>query len=197
MEKENTAVKMAKEFLEDKLTQAVIGANKAHTIFGERGQEAYAKFMNGGDVIKARQDTYHRTKSQYAKMGVVGEPSYPTDADFSARTINQYKEFEALLPLGELEKIVGSIDKLGFKIPEKLRRFTLSELMKKAYDPIEQKLDEKKLTEDEKNAWQSFNLLSEAYKEMCAYKLVGQTYLAELNSAGKAIEEKYSPKKKD
>ncbi|MDP2628831.1 MAG: hypothetical protein Q8P15_02955 [Nanoarchaeota archaeon] len=186
---------MAQAILEDKLRQNILGANKAHSLFGDFGVQAYQSFMAGEDILKTRHDTYNKIKEQYSQMGVVGEPSYPTDADVSAKIMKQISEMMHLISLGSLENILTGIDKLEFKVPEKLKGFTQKGLISKALIPEKQEIDIKKLNEDEQNALKLFNSLTEAYGRMCAYRLVGKTYLSDINSVGKEIEEKYSLKK--
>jgi len=189
--------KMTKSILEDKLSQGVYGANTAHKIFGDEGESAYSNFMRGDAITKAKTKAYDKKKESYKKLGVVGEPSMPTDGDFSAPKIQQINEMLQLSTVGDLEGIVNSVTGIETNLPENLKNYDYQSLFEKGIDKEKESFDESKLTDEEKDALVAHNQLVTMYKDGCAYKVLGGNYLADEVATLNKIKEKYNPKKED
>jgi len=185
--------KMVKSILEDKLSQGVYGANTAHRIFGDEGTSAYSTFMGEESITKAKIGDYNSRKQNYQKLGVVGEPSMPTDGDFSARKISQINEISQLATIGDLEEIVKSM--AGLEIPTNLKNYDYKSLFEKGIDE-KGKFDESRLTDEEKDALITHNTIGSIYQKACAYQVLGENYLASEIFGIEKIKEKYAPKKK-
>lgn len=199
-EKNNPAEELKKNIkatLENVVFQNTVGANliKSHPEqYGQLGiqnaDDKYQNIMTSEDVQKIRQKSYDEKKKQGDALGVAGEPSI-SNYDITLKIVQQIQEVMAIAPIGYLEEIVKPIvgDTLTFKTPDELKEISYMALMQK-----QQSGD--KLTDQEKDALKIYGLLNESYMRNSAQKIVGENYLAGINSEGEKIAKKYEKSKK-
>jgi hypothetical protein len=191
-----------KKTLESKLFQNTLGSNLVKTspnMYGELGYQSasavYDSTMASKEANEVKTQLYQEKLAEGKAHGVVGEPAYPSNYDLSLKLVQQIEEVMNMAKLSELETAVkGAGAKIGFEIPESLKDYIAGNLMKKAYDELNGKLDISKLSEDEKNALGVYQALTEYYKRACALKTVQANYFADLDSQGKQIAELYKKK---
>ncbi len=201
MEKEKKSPgEIAKMTLESKLIQNVAGANFAHTSFGEEGKSTYEMFMEGKEIRELQEKEFQGLKREYKSLGVVGEPNYPVKQDTSYKILKQIEENKPFVFLGDLEQIIKSIAPgFEFELPENLKKYNYANLSqiameKGAVNKENGQLDIKKLSPEEQEAFEKYNILSEAYNKACSLQILNLYSFAELNAIDKSITEKYHPK---
>ena len=102
------------------------------------------------------------------------------------------EETMAVASLGMLEESVKTVaTELDFSVPESLRGMSQVKLMRKAINK-EGKIDYKRLSDEEVDGLNSFNILREAYIRIAAKNASDTNYLADLESKGKKIMDKYT-----
>jgi hypothetical protein len=186
-----------KDTLESKFIQDIIGSNNVKTnpfLYGQLGVSGaditYEKIMSGEEATKARKEIYDAKKQKGSQLGVYGEPTYTSNYDLSMQYAQQVQEMMALGKIGDLESIVNPLAKefgFDFKAPDKLKNYSVDELMTKVQKG-------EKLNEDEKMALASQNLLNQAYIRAVALNASQSNYFADLNAQGKQITDAYKPK---
>jgi len=101
-----------------------------------------------------------------------------------------------------LEEIVKSIaPNFEFELPEELKKYNYATLTKIAKEKgaIDEKsgtVDIKKLSMEEQEAFERYNLLVKAYDKACSLNVLNLYSFTELNALDRAVTEKYHPKEK-
>ncbi|MBU1129469.1 MAG: hypothetical protein KJ949_02455 [Nanoarchaeota archaeon] len=197
--------KNVKATLESKFVQDVIGSNEIKSNpfkYGQLGlpggESAYLSAMSGEEANKIRQDIYTQKKQEGDKLGIAGEPAYGTNYDVSINIAKHVQEIMALGKLGDLEKSIGTVAKgFEFTVPEKLRNYSLQEILSKPGVINEEgKIDRSKLSEDEQKVFVAQQLLSQAYTLGVVAPLVNSNYFADLNAQAKELMDSYKPVEK-
>lgn len=186
-----------KKTLEDKFIQNVVGSNNAKNnpfLYGQLGvngaNSTYENSMFSENATKIRKEMYDKKKNEGEQLGVYGDPSFPSNYDVSLKIAQQVHEVMALGKIGDLEDHVKSIAKgFDFTVPDKLKNFSVNELIMKLQKG-------ENLSNDEKMALQTQKLLSEAYTRAAALNSIQSNYYSDLNSIGKEITDAYKPKEK-
>jgi hypothetical protein len=184
-----------KKTLEDKFIQNVVGSNNVKSnpfLYGQLGiqgaDSTYENVMFGEEANKLRKTMYDSKKSQGDKLGVYGDPSLPSNYDVSMQILQQVQEVMALGKLGDLESHVKAVaNGFDFSVPDKLKNYSVNELMVKLQKG-------EKLNDDEKMALNSQNLLNEAYTRAVALNACQSNYFSDLNMQAKQITDFYKPK---
>ena len=205
---EEERIKVARKTLESKVLQGVLGSNqilKNQALYGQLAvngtENTYNETMNSEELKKIKDDLYKEKKEKGDNLGVYGEPSI-TNYDVSAEIIHQLEENKLRLPLKDLEEIVKSIAgnyNYDFEVPKELSDYVPLELQEKMQKATIESLEkgekinpEDALNEKEKDAFNVYKLLSQAYNR--GVSLSTGNYFADLNELGKKITEKYKPK---
>jgi hypothetical protein len=192
-----------KKTLESKFIQNVAGSNlvksNPYLYSGELGfrsaESLYDGTMSSEDAKKIKDQIFKQESDEGKKLGVAGEPTYPTGYDVSVQIMRQLEEILSISKLSELEKAVQEIGaKLDFKVPDELKNYIPTELIHKAAGE-DGKVDVKSLSQEEQHALGLYQTLSEFYKRACALKAVQANYFADLNAQGTKIADLY--KKED
>jgi len=201
--------------LERTLIQNTLGSNiikKDPFKYGQMGLESaensYDSLMSGEEVQKMKQEEYDATKEEYTKLGVAGEPSYPSNANISYKIMQGLENVMKTSYLEDLaegvkkvvpkEQLPEKLKELIYDFPEKLKGYIHSELIQKAAEEKEDgkiMINLEKLSEDGQSAIASYQILREAYRRSVAMNIVNSNYLGDLNEKAKQIMEKYNPTK--
>ena len=200
-EREKQRALNVKKTLENRLFQDVLGSNQVLSnpfMFGELGMQgangSYSEATAGEAFNQERQSVYSGMKSQYQQMGIYGEPAMPSNADISARLVQQVKEVSAIATLGELEKYSKEIGaKIDFEIPEKLKNASYMDIM------IAMKEEGRDKPKDDYEAavLGMHQTLTGFYERACSVNSIQSSYFTDLNQMGSQISEMYAPKKKE
>jgi hypothetical protein len=196
-----TPVEIARKNLESKLHQVIVGGNLVRSNpldygkFGVRGGEAaYDGAMNSEEVRKMREAEFQKEKKEGQSLGVYGEPSQPTNYDISKKVMAQIEDYKMVVPLKDFGEIVkGIAPGFNFTVPTELENYVPAELFQKA-QAAEQAGKKVELTEIEQNAFNVYQLLSQAYNMGLGLRAAQAGYFADLNQAAEQISEKYKPK---
>jgi len=200
--KKPTLEDIAKMTLDAPSIQKVAGANFAHNNFGEEGKSVYEMYMASKEVKDIREKDYQERKEEYKSRKVVGDPSYLSDGDVTNKILEQIEENRPFVYLGDLEEIVKSIaPNFEFELPEELKKYNYSTLTKIAMEKgaIDEKngtVDIKRLSKEEQEAFEKYNILVKAYDKACSLNMLNLYSFTELNAIDKAVTEKYHPKEK-
>ena len=196
-EREAARAKNVKLTLESKLHVGSLGVNLGQSHYpaqvGSWGleslQESYRNFMNSDEVQKERQEKNKNRAEQAQRMGVYGNVSPMSDADYSMVKINQIREIQEIATLDELLKYAKDLGaKLDFEVPEEFKKVQAKQLVYKMQSG-------EQLNAAEVDAFNLYRTIVEAY-DMAAVENVlrqGNIY-AGLNAKGKQIAEYYKPK---
>ncbi|MEK6913453.1 MAG: hypothetical protein AABW47_02165 [Nanoarchaeota archaeon] len=174
--------------LESRLIQDTLATNTIlsnQSLYGsenvERAQGYYGSLTSGEDFTKEREEQYKQTADAYKKRGIFGEPSRASNADISAKLVQQFNEVIQMATLEELLTGVKSVFKsAGAKVMQEeltkeLRNYTYIELIeiakKKEAISKDGKLLMDKLSNDEQKAFEMYQTLTEAYKEACIQRV--------------------------
>jgi hypothetical protein len=197
-----------KKTLEAKLIQDTLTTNAIlnnQSLYGsenvERAQNYYSNLTSGEDFSKMREADYKQTADTYKKMGIFGEPSRPSNADISAKLIQQFNEVTQIATLEELlTGAKNAVKKAGAKIeqeelPQELKNYTYTDLIKLAGEKgaisKDGKLSIDKLNKNEQNAFNMYNVLVGVYKEACIQRVCSP--FGEYSQAIKEICDSYKP----
>ena len=192
---------VAKDTLESGLVQKVLGgANVKSNPFQygqlglNGGEQTYADAKSSEDFGKRRGEMYQ--KSLQNRDSRNPEEPQISDYDVIQSYIRQVDEGSSILTLKELEGIVGGLVKktgssLEYEVPEQLKQTSYLDIMQKAVDEKTGKVDESKLSEDDKYALTAHQYLTDAYNKACGLKAASINYFADTNAALKEISEKY------
>ena len=181
--------------LERTLVQNTLGANLASDVtkYGTEGKEASKGAFNSEEIKKAKEEQYNQLTKEYESMGIAGEPTYPSNPDFSYKVI---QGLEQVMETSYLEDLAEGVNKfipgLDFELPDKLKDYVHAELVQKAIT-AEGKLDTEKLSEDEKTALGVYQNLREAYRLTAAKKVMDSDYLGDIKGYLNGVMEKYNP----
>jgi hypothetical protein len=198
-----------KKTLDAKLIQDALATNTIlsnQSLYGsenvERAQNYYSNLTSGEDFNKMREAEYKQTAENYKKMGIFGEPSRASNADISAKLVNQFNEITQVATLEELlTGAKNAVKKAGAKIeqeelPEELKNYSYTKLVelatKKGAISKDGKLSLDKLNKNEQNAFKMYDVLVGAYKEACIQRVCSP--FGEYNQAIKDICDSYKPK---
>jgi len=191
-----------KKTLESKLIQGSVGSNLVlsnQSLYGSLGVESarytYDNLMSSPEVQKMRDETHKEKTEEYRRNGVFESPAYPSNGDISNKLMTQANEVMSIAKLSELEKALEDVGiKLDNKVPEKLKNYSKLELIKKAYEPESERVNLNKLNDEEKQAFELYQVLSESYQRACALKASQANYFADLNARFKKVSDLYKPK---
>lgn len=189
--------KGARENLEDRLNQDLVGSNRvlnpqATFKYGQLGvqsaQIAHEKLVRGEDVRKLMEREYQLKLRKKDMLGLSGEPNYPTIYELTEKRAEILEQSKEMLPLRELAEIVYSVaDGFEFDLPGELENYTAQELsFKKAQN-------EGELSEQEEDALSAYDLLSQAYDLGISLRTSRSNYFEGLNQAGRQIAGRYQP----
>jgi len=177
------------------LIQNTLGANIASDTvkYGTEGKEASKGAFNNEEIKKAKEEQYNQLTKEYESMGIAGEPTYPSNSDFSYKVI---QGLEQVMETSYLEDLAEGVNKIApelkFELPDKLKRYVHKELIQKAIT-AEGKLDTEKLSEDEQIALGVYDKLREAYRLTVAKNVMDSNYLGDIKTSLNAVMEKYNP----
>jgi len=203
-----TPVEIARKNLESTLLQGIAGSNTVRSnqaMYGTLGvsgaEAAYDSSMNSDEIKKMRETAYNQAKQEGESLGVFGEPSYPTNYDISAKVMKQLEDYKTFVPLKDLGEVVKNLAP-GFKfnVPAELENYVPAELLQKAVMAEVAKQTGKEavgLTEAEQDAFNVYQLLSQAYNRGLGLRAAQSGYFADLNQTASQISEKYKPKTKE
>jgi hypothetical protein len=204
-EEEPSREDIAKKTLEDSVHQQFVGSNyllKYPFKFGELGQASaqseYAKVMTSDTAKKIRDELYKKEMENWKNSGLYEKPNYPADYAVAQRFNQSVQESSMCLKLGDLEGIISKMagdGALTDKLPDQLKNFTYESIAQKVME-AKQKGENYKPSETEQEALQMYNVLMEAYTRTTAKKLIGNSYLDDVNAAVHQIAEKYESKEK-
>ncbi len=195
--------------LEKTLIQNTLGANLASDFaqYGQIGKDAAKGAFNNEEIRKAKEEQYQELSKKYEALGVVGVPTYPSNADFSYNVIEGLEHVmeqsyledltEGVKKIVSEEKLPEKLKELIYNFPEKLKGYVHAELIQKAMNPETGKLDLSKLEKDEVSAMASYDLIRETYRRSVTMNLVNSNYLGDLDSQAEKIVYAYNPKKED
>lgn len=199
----------AKKTLENKLFQDVLGSNQVKNnpfLYGQLASQGadskYEESINTDEAKKIRDDLYGNKKRQGNALGVYGEPSI-SNYDVSLDIIQQVEENKKRLPLGELENVVkGVANGLQSGLPDELKEYVIVDIEEKIQKAQigefkrTGKIDPEKikefLTEEEVDAFNTYQALSQAYNRGAALNSSQADYFSDSNQILKNISEKYS-----
>ncbi len=193
-ERQLTPREIARKSLESKFLQGIAGANIVRSNpfqYGELGmhggESTYEASMTSPEVQKMREEAYKAAKKEGQQLGVFGEPSYPTNYELSKKVMRELAEYRQSVTLSDLGEIVKQLaPDFKFEIPAELGAYVPNELIAKSHF-----FDKKEMGEPEKDALQTYQLLSTAYERAIALRVAQSGYFADLNQAGKQISDKY------
>lgn len=200
---------IAKKTLENKDFQNILGSNQVKSnpfMYGQLGVQGadstYSEIMKGDLINKTRNNLINQKKNSGDSLGVYGQPSV-SDYDVSIEIIQQIEENKKLLPLGELENITKEVaGGIEFEIPEELKNYNIKEIETKIQRAeIEEirkggKISPEKiqgsLTEEEIDAFDVYQALSQAYNRGAALNSVEENYFSDINESLRQISGKYN-----
>ena len=203
-----TPIEIARQSLESKLLQKIAGGNVVRSNpldYGQLGlhggEAAYESAMNSDHVKKIREDAHKKAKAEGDALGVFGEPAYPTNYDVSVKVMRELEEYKAVIPLKELGDIVkGVAPGFDFTVPSELENYVPAELFPKIARAQSAKKSSNKadeLTGVEQDAFNVYQLLSQAYSRGIGLRAARSGYFADLNQVAEKITEKYKKPEKD
>jgi hypothetical protein len=200
-----------KKTLDAKLIQDTLATNTIlsnQNLYGsenvERAQNYYNALTSGEDFNKEINADYQKTVDAYKKMGIFGEPSRPSNADVSAKLVQQFNEITQIATLEELlTGAKNAVKKAGAKIeeelPQELKNYTYTDLIKLAGEKgaisKDGKISIDKLGKNEQNAFKMYSALVGVYKEACIQRVCSP--FGEYNQAIKEICDSYNPKSQE
>ncbi len=188
----------AKKSLEDRVYQTVAGANHLKSqpfLYGQlglsAGENAYNGFYGAEKLKKMRDEMFSQELEQGKRLGVYGEPIYPTNYEISKRIMSQIEEHKTVIPLKDLADIVKKTGQgFEFSVPDQFKGAIPFEILSRASQGA-------KLNEIEQDALGIYQLLSQAYDRSVSLKTGKDGYFSDLNEIGRQISEKYKkPEKK-
>ena len=191
--------------LERTLVQNTLGANLASDVtkYGTEGKEASKGAFNSEEIKKAKEEQYNQLTKEYEAMGIAGEPTYPSNPDFSYKVI---QGLEQVMETSYLEDLAEGVNKfipgLDFELPDKLKGYSfikLKQIMidKKVVDEKTGKLNPEKLSQDEEDAFGVYQNLREAYRLHSVKNIDNSNYLRNEKEYLNGIMEKYNPTPKE
>ncbi len=202
-EKEKGRAENVKNTLEYKLLQKIVGGNnvKANPFFYGQlgvsgGEQTYLEAMISEGADKERKRIYADRIKEKTALGLAEDPAYPTNYDVAKGFKIQLMQVQSIAKIGELEehaKAVGA--KLDFEVPEELKNYIKAELTQKAMTE-NGKIDESKLSEQEKDALGIYGVLTKAYERAISLNVSQSNYFADINKAGTQIADKYKKEEK-
>ncbi len=186
--------------LERTLIQNTLGANLASDVtkYGTSGKESAKHAFNGEEIKKEKEEQHQKLSKEYESLGIVGEPTYPSNSDISYEVI---QGLESVMGQSYLEDLAEGINKfvpgLKFKIPEKLKDYVPAKLIQKATEEKDGKrtMNPEKLSKDEKIALGVYEKLKETYRLTAAKKVMDTNYLGDAKQYLDSVMEEYNPKK--
>jgi len=186
--------------LERKLIQGTVGSNLIKTNpfdYGKIGlnsaEVAYDSIMSSEEMKKEKEEAYKSKKEEYKRLGVAGEPSYPTDSDSSYELMQgleetmKYSYFEDLAE--EINKVAPELE---IKLSDNLKGQVFDDFIKENLK--DGKLDINKLSEDQREIFFTYEKLKEAYKRAVAKKIIDSNYFADLKQYFNSISGKQNSK---
>jgi len=193
----------ARTTLESKVYQNILGSNQVKSnpfLYGQLGvqgaEDTYGQAMGSEEARKARDSAYKKAKEKGDHLHIFGEPSIG-NYEVSAEIIEQLEENKLRLSLGDFEQIVRGISPNVEGIPEELKGYVSGDLYMRVIQAQNAGKDIKDaLNERETDAFNAYQMLSEAYNRGVALRSAQQGYFADINGALKKISEKYKPKEK-
>jgi len=117
--------------LERTLIKNTLGANLASDVakYGSIGSESAKQTFNGEEIKKAKEEQYNQLTKEYESMGIAGEPTYPSNPDFSYKVI---QGLEQVMETSYLEDLAEGVNKfipgLDFELPDKLKGYSFIKL---------------------------------------------------------------------
>ncbi|MEK6820757.1 MAG: hypothetical protein AABX71_03535 [Nanoarchaeota archaeon] len=207
--RQKSPVEIARQNLESTLLQGIAGGNivlKNQSEYGtlgvSGGEATYKASMNSDEVKKMREKAHQDAQEEYDRLGVYGQPAYLDDGQISAKVMRQLEEYRKVIPLKELGDIVkGVAPGFEFSVPAELENYVPIELFPKiARAQLAKEAGEKaeELTEVEQDAFNVYQLLSQAYKRGLGLRAAQSGSFADLNQVANQISEKYrKPEKKE
>ena len=188
--------------LERTLVQNTLGANLAKDTakYGSVGSESAKQVFNGEEIKKAKEEEYQELSKEYESLGIAGEPTYPSNSDYSYEVI---KGLENVMKNSYLEDLAEGVNKIApelkFELPEKLKNYVPAELMQKAAEERDGKIyiNPEKLNEDEQVALGVYKQLREAYRLTTAKNVADSNYLGDSKKYLDGVMEKYNPTPKE
>lgn len=195
-----------KDTLENKLLQLSVGSNSIRNnpgLWGQYGvmaaEEVYNEAMNGSDAAKERKFLQDAKLAEYRRYGVFGEAFIP-NSDISLKLAKQLGENLEIATFGEIEKYAKNIGaKLGFRVPEEMKGYSLAEILKPVTDKEKGIIDLDKLSDSHKEAYNFYRtVLSKAYGRACEADIMKKAdYFADLNAQALQFGEKYALPKEE
>lgn len=191
--KEKTIKDLARDVLSSE-SFILVGANEIESNRGYYGDAVHSKSKKVmGDIFdsdsykKLEKSLFDEKLKQYTKGGFkLGIPSI-NSTDVLEAMYRQAIELQPYTNLGDLEKVITkNVGDLGVKIPDSLKEVSYIDLMEKSGAIIKDKdekiqgidpnkIDEKKLSEDEKKGLIAYKVLSEGYASAGAKKIAEGT----------------------
>lgn len=190
-EKEAEEKKMQNLQMEVLLSNSgIVGSNYAKSKGGELGVSSADNYMNGTDILKRKQEIYTQTKQMYKEAGVNYDAAFPTDGALVMNSMNVVQGAMSVLTLGNLEKIINTIDptKAGIKISDKFKGITgqkLNEMVQKSGG---------KPSEELEDIYNTYHSLKSSYTKVSAMSVMAKNYLSDDKSVLDEIFNKYKPK---
>lgn len=187
--------------LEFKLYQNIAGSNQVKSdpfLYGQLGlqggEETYISSMDSEEIRKRKDQDYKQRRKEGERLGIAGEPAYPTDYSVSLRIVKQLEESKALLSLGELEEVIKNVASgLELSVPEEI---SVPEELRDmfSYELMEKVAEGQTLTKKEEEALVRYELLSKVYNRCAAIRASRSGSFTDLKQMGEQISEKYRPK---
>lgn len=168
----------------------IIGSNYAKANGGDLGDLSASAYMNSDDILKIKQNIHTQTIQEYKQAGIAYDVPFPTDGVLAMNSTKIVRGAMSELTLGNLEKIVNTVDptKAGIKVSDKFKGLTgkaVSEIIEKAGD---------KLSGEVEDLYNTYVLLNSSYNKASAMNVMTKNYLSQEKAVLNQIFEKYKPK---
>jgi hypothetical protein len=184
---------------ESELIRKIIGGNsvkKNPFLYGQLGfpggKQTYLDAMMSSEADDLRNQRYSQKLHEQQQLGIGEEPPYTSNYELVKSLKLQLGQVQKIARLEELEEHARKVGAdLNFEVPENLKKYCIAEIEEKIYDNKTGKVDESKLTEEEKDAFGMYQYLTMAYERALAVNASQSNYFADINEGASKITDKY------